>query len=603
MAKPIKAKKHKVAPKKIVTTDNKIVIVGNYKTGQLAWIKKNGVYNWPVREEDGGARTPAAPSGEDFPAALAKTKELWLYANAKSERHVFSASFVGKMTAAEFRAAYPTYAKLGASKQKAYYVFKAKPVDYPSKLGNQVVLARTADFGKRCVKVKKAVEQFKKDGEFAPLAAYLPKELAHVPRPQLRVCEAAVQMDFFAIMGDCVCKAVPFPALEKPKFTFVDLFAGIGGFHLAMHELGGKCVFASEWDRDAQITYAANYGIVPKGDITKINEIDIPKHDVLCAGFPCQAFSKAGKQLGFADETKGTLFFDVERILKYHKSKYIILENVRNLVSHDNGNTWKTIHSHLMRLGYRLTPEPLIISPHYLGVPQLRERVVVLGVYDPKNSQRPLEVSLPPPKLKSACSLDSILEVGCKDADYALTEDEVEVIDTWDEFYRGIKEKVLGFPIWVDWFKTPPPPQGEMPEWKRLFIEKNNRLYRNNKEFIDRWLAKHNNLESFTPTMRKMEWQCGESVASAWDAFLQMRPSGLRIKRPDCAPALVAIVQVPIIGKYRRRMTLREAARLQSFDDRFIPNANMHQAYKQFGNAVNVKVIKYCAQKLFEACA
>ena len=164
-------------------------------------------------------------------------------------------------------------------------------------------------------------------------------------------------------------------------------------------------------------------------------------------------------------------------------------------------------------------------------------------------------------------------------------------------------KKVVGFPIWVEWFKTPPPPKGEMPEWKRSFVEKNNRLYMNNKAFIDRWLIKHNNLESFTPTMRKMEWQCGDSVTSAWDAFLQMRPSGLRIKRPDCAPALVAIVQVPIIGKYRRRMTLREAARLQSFDDKFIPNINKHQAYKQFGNAVNVEVIKYCAQKLFEACS
>ena len=158
-----------------------IVVVGNYKSGQLAWIRKHGVYNWPVREED------------DMSASLGRVNELWLYANVKSERHVFSAQFVGKMTATEFRAAYPTYAKLGASKQKAYYVFKAKSVDYPPELGSQVVLARTADFGKRCVKVKKAVEQFKKDGEFAPLAAYLPKELAEVPRPQLRVCEAAVQ--------------------------------------------------------------------------------------------------------------------------------------------------------------------------------------------------------------------------------------------------------------------------------------------------------------------------------------------------------------------------------------------------------------------------
>lgn len=283
----IKHAKRKVAAKKDSATASDIVVVGNYKTRQLEWIKKNGVYNYPVREGD-----------EFTPESFAKIRELWLYANVKSERHVFTAQFVGKMTNAEFLAAYPSYAKLGPSKQKAYYVFKAKPVDYPSELGSQIVIARAADFGGYSVKVKKAILQFKQDGEFAPLAAYLPKELGQVPRQQLRVCETAVQMDFFAIIGDCVSASVPFPPLENLKFTFVDLFAGIGGFHLAMHELGGKCVFASEWDKDAQITYAANYGIAPKGDIRKIKEIDIPRHDVLCAGFPCQAFSKAGKQLG-----------------------------------------------------------------------------------------------------------------------------------------------------------------------------------------------------------------------------------------------------------------------------------------------------------------
>ena len=127
MAKPMTSKKHKVAPKKKVKADKKIVIVGNYKTGQLAWIENNGVYNWPVREDDeaiadGRARTPAAPRGDDFLSELANVKELWLYANAKSERYVFSANFVGKMSAAEFRAAYSSYAKLGASKHKARYV-------------------------------------------------------------------------------------------------------------------------------------------------------------------------------------------------------------------------------------------------------------------------------------------------------------------------------------------------------------------------------------------------------------------------------------------------------------------------------------------------
>ena len=177
------------------------------------------------------------------------------------------------------------------------------------------------------------------------------------------------------------------------KFKFIDLFSGIGGFHQAMEQLGGTCVFASDIDKYAIETYKDNYGIDSDHNIRDVKEEDIPKHDVLCAGFPCQAFSKAGKQKGFKDETKGTLFFEIERILAYHKTKYIILENVRNLVSHDHGNTWKTIYSHLKKLGYRLTPQPLIISPHQLGVPQLRERVVILGIYDPENSKKDLDIN------------------------------------------------------------------------------------------------------------------------------------------------------------------------------------------------------------------
>ncbi len=125
-------------------------------------------------------------------------------------------------------------------------------------------------------------------------------------------------------------------------------------------------------------------------------------------------------------------------------------------------------------------------------------------------------------------------------------------------------------------------------------------MYFNNRTFIDEWLKKYNNLADFTPTQRKMEWQAGDSIESVWDAVIQFRPSGIRVKKPTCFPALVAIVQVPIIGKYKRRLTVREAARLQSFPESFKPNADDHQAYKQFGNAVNVEVIKLAAQKLFE---
>lgn len=414
-------------------------------------------------------------------------------------------------------------------------------------------------------------------------------------------CVAAnpVQLDFFSILGLVEDNGVvPFPGPIDTRFTFIDLFAGIGGFHLAMERLGGKCVFASEWDKDAMETYHRNFGIDVAGDITRIREEDIPPHDVLCAGFPCQPFSKAGQQKGFEDETKGTLFFDVERILKYHRSRYIVLENVRNLVTHDDGNTWKTIYTHLKKLGYRLTPEPLIVSPHQFGIPQLRERVVILGIYDPEHSNQDLHVNLPAPMDKESCSLDRILEEHVNDKSYALTQEEIEEIDLWDEFYHGVQEKVIGFPIWSDYFKIPPSP--DMPNWKRNFILKNNQLYQNNKEFIDGWLARHNNLKHLTPTMRKMEWQCGTSIKSLWEGVMQKRPSGLRIKRPDCAPALVAIVQVPIIGKYRRRMTVREAARLQSFPDEFLPCDNRHQAYKQFGNAVNVEVIYQCARRLFD---
>ena len=392
---------------------------------------------------------------------------------------------------------------------------------------------------------------------------------------------------------------IPFPAPQNSQFRFIDLFAGIGGFHLAMEQLGGRCVFASEWDEDCKRTYEANYGITPFGDIKKIDERDIPAHDVLCAGFPCQPFSKAGQQLGFGDETKGTLFFDIERILRHHHTRYIVLENVRNLVAHDNGNTWRTISNHLRALGYRLTPEPLIVSPHHFGIPQIRERVVILGVRDPQHANEPLHIELPPPHNKEDCAIANILERGPVEPSYMLSQQEIAEIDMWNEFYQGVRETVIGFPIWAEWFRFPP--EDDMPEWKKDFIRKNNQLYRNNQRFIDGWLARHNNLAHVTPTMRKMEWQCGDSLDSAWDALMQKRPSGLRIKRPDCAPALVAIVQVPIIGPARRRMTVREAARLQSFPDAFIPNSDKHQAYKQFGNAVNVEVIRQCSIELFRA--
>ena len=168
----------------------------------------------------------------------------------------------------------------------------------------------------------------------------------------------------------------PFHDSASPKFTFVDLFAGIGGIRIPLTELGGKCVFSSEWDKAAQISYSYNFGEVPFGDITKINSDSIPKHDVLLAGFPCQAFSIIGKMKGFAD-TRGTMFFEVARILQHHQPKAILLENVKQLVSHDGGKTFKVILDTLAELGYSVKWK--ILNALDFGLPQKRERVIIVG--------------------------------------------------------------------------------------------------------------------------------------------------------------------------------------------------------------------------------
>lgn len=177
---------------------------------------------------------------------------------------------------------------------------------------------------------------------------------------------------------------VPFPPPEKPVFNFIDLFAGIGGIRLAYQNLGGKCVFTSEWNNFAKKTYEANFGEVPFGDITQIEEDRIPDHDILLAGFPCQPFSIAGvskknalgRKHGFLDETQGTLFFDIARILKHKKPKAFMLENVKNLVSHDKGNTFKVIRNTLLELGYTVYHK-VLDGKFY--VPQHRERIIIVG--------------------------------------------------------------------------------------------------------------------------------------------------------------------------------------------------------------------------------
>lgn len=398
------------------------------------------------------------------------------------------------------------------------------------------------------------------------------------------------------------------------KFKFIDLFCGIGGFHQAMESLGGQCVFASDIDPDCRKTYLANYGIEPVGDITKVEAKDIPAHDVLCGGFPCQAFSKAGNRLGFQDPTKGTLFFDIVRILEYHKPKYALLENVRNLASHDNGNTWRVIHDKLREVGYNLLPEPVIFSPHYLGIPQHRERVYIMCVREDIGTVP--EFFFDDTKLPQ-CTIESILQDDAEIQNiqqYQLTEEQTQLLNLWDEFIHNIKslkdykgkksgfKKLPGFPIWSDRL-CPLDPEEDIsvyPSWKQNFILKNNELYLENQEFIDDWLNRAAECPLFFGAKAKLEWQAGlYENPSLWDHILQFRPSGIRIKVGTYFPALVAITQTSIVGRRRRELTLRECARLQSFPDSFQPDPIEAQAYKQFGNAVNVDCVKLFAQFMF----
>lgn len=376
-------------------------------------------------------------------------------------------------------------------------------------------------------------------------------------------------------------------------FKFIDLFAGIGGFHQAMTQLGGECVFASEIDKHAIKVYENNYGITPQGNIKEIDAEDIPQHDVLCAGFPCQTFSVAGKCAGFDDQTRGTLFFEITRILKHHHPKYIILENVKNLTRHDKGRTWQIIEGNLKELGYQLTEQPLIVSPHHFGTPQLRERVIILGVHQAKE---PLTINLGNQLTKDDNSIYEVLDAEVDG--YDISEEEEKVLTMWNEFYQGIDLDVIGFPIWYEWFKQGPPPLAS--KWRKRVIERNNELYQRNQEFIDAWIEKWDNLEWCSVVQKKFEWQAGNRINTIWEGLIQIRQSGIRVKAPNCFQTLVAMVQIPIIGRYKRRLTPREAARLQDFPEDFILDNDDKQAYKQLGNAVNVKVIKKCAEQIIE---
>lgn len=414
---------------------------------------------------------------------------------------------------------------------------------------------------------------------------------------------------------------------NTPRFTFADLFAGIGGFHAALHAAGGEGWFASEIDSLATRVYEQNWSLKPHGDIVKLTEPDVrvPPTDVLAGGFPCQPFSKSGFQRGM-DEVRGTLFFNICRVLQEHRPPVILLENVRNLAGPRQRETWLTIVETLRDLGYRVPSEPAVMSPHLLppwlgGRPQVRERVFILGTYvGPHLSRTPEALAVQPIAVNKPVDgwdphkwdLDEHLlqpDAEIEEPErYRLNDAEVLAIDLWDEFVRTIPMATLpGFPVWADEFREVPRIDASTPPWKATFLHRNSELYLAHQDRIDAWRCGTSpetatRLLALTPSRRKLEWQAGQPVGqdrSLWDTVMHFRPSGIRAKRPSYLPALVAITQTSIIGKRRRRITPLEAARLQGLPDWFEfrwPGGEknpegMRQpdpaTYKQLGNGVN----------------
>lgn len=407
----------------------------------------------------------------------------------------------------------------------------------------------------------------------------------------------------------------------KARFRFIDLFAGIGGFHQAMRYLGGECVMAAEINEECKKTYRLNYHTEEKelrGDVTNIQPETIAPFDVLCAGFPCQPFSKAGAQKGFKDKTRGNLFYTIMDILDGHpEAKFIILENVRNLA--DKTENWDIITSELMRRNFYITEEPIILSPSDFGIPQIRERVYILGIRKDIRNEKILsngfihKNDLQLEKHFKKCKMGdawTILEDNVEDT-YVIPEEQEHMILAWDEFRIETGIKVIGFPIWIDSFGVGIDDDNEvfraqgyddMPSWKQKFLRHNRKLYLDNRVFIDKWIRKYDMLNKIK-LYKKFEWNCGTDVTDIRDCLIQIRQSGIRAKRPTFYPSLVAIVNTPIIWDknkgHFRRITPREAANLQSFHGGFKFQGTDAIQYKQLGNSVNVRVLKILGESLF----
>jgi len=423
---------------------------------------------------------------------------------------------------------------------------------------------------------------------------------------------------------------LPYTSSELKKgFRFIDLFAGLGGFHTGLSRLGGKCVFAAELDVNLRNLYLKNYGIMPEGDIRAVDENHVPDHEVLCAGFPCQPFSKAGKKKGAECPESGKLIDDVLRIIRKKQPLYVMLENVPDILKVQGGLFWEYIENSLINEGYIV--QYRVYTPQDFGIPQKRKRIfVVASKHDsmcfnwPQPSKIPLSVS-------------AIIEKKPSKVRKLETSKE-EALELWSEFIKTTKEYST-LPILAPEFGATYPFNISIsdPSFARQFkggfgkdmsfvedindiieclpryakenvgkvssrladaIQASREIYIRHRDFLDTWKL---HLQVFPLSWQKLEWQGDRNGLDIWDHLIQFRASGIRIIRPTSAPSLVAMstTQTPIVGSLKRYMSIREAAALQSLDKlEYLPETDS-KAYKALGNAVNAHIIHEIGQKLF----
>lgn len=387
------------------------------------------------------------------------------------------------------------------------------------------------------------------------------------------------------------------------KLKFIDLFCGIGGFHQALNDLGHNCVLACDIDKTCREVYYNNYKIKPVNNVKDIDPKKLEDFDILCAGFPCQAFSNGGKKLCFED-SRGLLFDEIIRIAKIKKPMFMFLENVKHILKVSNGEVIKYIKQKIDETGYKL--QLFKMSPHEYGIPQQRERIYFVCIRKDiyKNDFELLYKKSKPEFLNFLETHDKV------DKKYYINGDILNCLEAWNKLIKIFKkdEKISPTIMINDYYKYYSNEEfNNLSKWKRDYITKNLQLINKYQKEFDTFYNEHNEILNKRSIYGQLDWQCGKIKEndSIFNHFIQIRQSGIRVKKAEYFPTLVAISQIPIYGKEKRYITPRECARLQGFPESFIIDPSDKNAYKQFGNSVCVKnvrnVIESCL-KLYLNC-